>query len=462
MSQAQQQKTFSNGRGASGPARAPLYNMKAVVMETGINATTIRAWERRYGLPDPQRTAGGHRQYSLRDIQTLKWLTARQDEGMSISHAVELWQRLEADGRDPLRHHEAGPPPPEPYTPPPVAGNQIDALRQAWIKACLRLDRRQAEQVLNDAFGRFAPETVVVELLQKGMVAIGLGWYRGDYSIQQEHFASELTLRRLETLIAGTLVPTRPEQIVIACAPEDQHTISPLFLNYLLRRDGWDVLFLGANVPALEIARTASQVDSDLVIVSAQQLQTAATLAEAARRVSAAGQMVAYGGSIFNYLPPLRQYVAGHFLGQTLVDVPRVVARLLEERPPTPETPPIGPDYRRALRHFRQRRALIESHVWASYVANGWSDLDQDEGEPTGRDILTEMNRDVAESILAALRLGDMEVLPTDIDWLAHVLIGYRQSLEQVGQYIQVYRQAATVHLSEPGAPILDWLNRIG
>ena len=49
-----------------------VYNIKAVVLETGLKPPTIRAWERRYGLPSPQRTEGGHRQYTQRDIDTLK------------------------------------------------------------------------------------------------------------------------------------------------------------------------------------------------------------------------------------------------------------------------------------------------------------------------------------------------------------------------------------------------------
>lgn len=53
----------------------PAFNLKVVLKETGIAADTLRAWERRYGLPMPQRSAGGHRLYSQRDIETIKWLT---------------------------------------------------------------------------------------------------------------------------------------------------------------------------------------------------------------------------------------------------------------------------------------------------------------------------------------------------------------------------------------------------
>ena len=80
----------------------PAYNLKVVLKETGLAADTLRAWERRYGLPVPQRTAGGHRLYSQRDIETIKWLMKRQAEGLSISRAVDMYNDLLASGSDPL------------------------------------------------------------------------------------------------------------------------------------------------------------------------------------------------------------------------------------------------------------------------------------------------------------------------------------------------------------------------
>ncbi len=80
----------------------PAFNLKVVLKETGLTADTLRAWERRYGLPVPQRTAGGHRLYSQRDIETIKWLMKRQTEGLSISRAVDMWKEQLASGVDPL------------------------------------------------------------------------------------------------------------------------------------------------------------------------------------------------------------------------------------------------------------------------------------------------------------------------------------------------------------------------
>ncbi|MBK7217041.1 MAG: MerR family transcriptional regulator [Candidatus Promineofilum sp.] len=121
--------------------RTPTYNPKAVVRETGLKPDTLRAWERRYGVPEPDRSGGGHRLYSQQDINTLKWLLARQREGMSISRAVSLWRSLSEEGARPVPR-----PPPGAATmsrrsiayrrPPVEVGSAIAGLRQAWIDAC--------------------------------------------------------------------------------------------------------------------------------------------------------------------------------------------------------------------------------------------------------------------------------------------------------------------------------------
>ena len=118
--------------------REAIYNLKSVVRETGVKPDTLRAWERRYGLPEPARTAGGHRLYSQRDIKIIKWLLARQQEGLRIKGAVELWRSLEADGQEPLQ--------PQPTSAvsfaPETVGQTIAELRQGWVTACLAFDER--------------------------------------------------------------------------------------------------------------------------------------------------------------------------------------------------------------------------------------------------------------------------------------------------------------------------------
>ena len=83
-------------------SKRPRYNLNLVLQETGIKADTLRAWERRHQLPIPERSAGGHRLFSDFDIATIKWLQSKQNEGMRISQAVDLWRQIEGEGQNPL------------------------------------------------------------------------------------------------------------------------------------------------------------------------------------------------------------------------------------------------------------------------------------------------------------------------------------------------------------------------
>ena len=142
----------------------PRFNLKAVVQQTGLKPDTLRAWERRYGLPTPERSSGGHRLYSQYDVDTIKWLIARQREGLSIKRAVELWRQIEAEGRNPLQVATPIGTPAGPTLVPHPAGEAVAQLRQLWIDACLAYDEQRAEQLLNQAFALYSPETVAIEL----------------------------------------------------------------------------------------------------------------------------------------------------------------------------------------------------------------------------------------------------------------------------------------------------------
>ena len=186
----------------------PAYNLKVVLKETGLAADTLRAWERRYGLPMPQRTAGGHRLYSQRDIETIKWLMKRQEEGLSISRAVDLWnEQLCLRHGSPGRCHSAIPCSastlPIPYQP----ETTLDSIREGWISACLEFSESAAEQTLNQAFSMFPVEAVCMDVLQKGLSEIGDHWYSNAASVQQEHFASALAMRRLDALLSASPYP---------------------------------------------------------------------------------------------------------------------------------------------------------------------------------------------------------------------------------------------------------------
>ena len=425
---------------------APAYNLKAVIRETGLKPDTLRAWERRYGMPKPERTPGKHRLYSGRDIDTLKWLIARQQAGMSISRAVELWRSLAADGQDPLESSPVASTA-RVATAALASGDAIADLRAAWVSACTDYDERRAESVLTQAFALYPAETVCVHVLQKGLSGIGQGWYEGSVTVQQEHFASALALRRLDALLAATPAPTRSGRILVACPAHEEHTFAPLLITFLLRRHGWDVPFLGANVPLARLESALTSTRSRLVVASAQQLRTAATLLDMAHLLRREKVALAFGGLIFNRLPGLRDRIPGHFLGESLEEAPQAVERIMESPLPAPAAEPASPERQAALADYRARRPQIEVDVLTDIAP-----------EVRQHNYLDVAAGNLAREIEAALILGDMEFIGSDIAWIEGLLFNHGIPRDVLHRFLGAYRQAVESHMGAVGAPIASWL----
>ena len=428
----------------------PRFNLKAVVQQTGLKPDTLRAWERRYGLPTPERSSGGHRLYSQHEVDTIKWLIARQREGLSIKRAVELWRQVEAEGRDPLQAATAMATPAASTLVPHPAGETVAQLRQQWIDACLAYDEQRAEQLLNQAFALYSPETVALELLQRAVAEIGEGWYKGDVTVQQEHFCSSLAVRRLETLVMAAPPPIRPGRILAACPPEEDHVIGLLLLTFLLRRRGWEVVYLGANVPVEKLETTVAVIQPQLVIMAAQQLHTAAALKETAQALQQTKVPLAYGGLIFNLLPALRERIPGHFLGEQLEAVPQRVESLMAAPRPVPMPKTVADVCLEALEHFQERQSFIEAHVIQALNSAG-----------SAHNHLALANRELGLNIGAALALGDMDYLGTDIEWVTGLLSNHRLPVEALYGYLDVYRQTVSEQLDERGQPIINGLGKL-
>jgi DNA-binding transcriptional MerR regulator len=420
--------------------RIPAFNLKAVLKETGLKADTLRAWERRYGLPEPERSAGGHRLFSQRDIDTLKWLIARQEEGLAISRAVDMWRGLVEQGQDPLQVMPIGP---TPDTHPFPRGIAVDELRKSWIQACKAFDEARAEQLLTQAFAQYPPETVCLDILVKGLSEIGEAWYLGEVSVQQEHLASSLAMRRIEALLTAAPPPSYPGTTLILCPPHDEHTFSPLVLTYLLRRRGRMAIFLGANVPLQRFAETIQALKPQLVVITAQDLRTAASLLSFHKLLDSEDIPLAYGGLVFNMIPELRDRIPGHFLGETIGEAPDAVETLLTKAPAKVQARSLSDEYQRAHRTFVQNHAAL-----VAQLTDGLQQLDIDPQHLTGA------NLHLTEDIIAALQLGNLKFLAQNMTWIKGLIKNYGIPADALDHYINVYQDAIKKVMGDDGAVV--------
>lgn len=304
-----------------------------------------------------------------------------------------------------------------------------------------------SEQVLNQAFSMFPVESVCVEVLQKGMTEIGDMWYQNRASVQQEHFASALAIRKLDALLSASPAPTRDQTVLVGCPSEEWHTFTPLLLSLLLRRRGLNVLYLGANVPVSQLSETVKNSRVNLVVLIAQLLTSAATLQQTTVALSWQNIPVAFGGRIFSVRPELAAYIPGLFLGRNLITALDEIEVILSSRARQRQVKAALPDHAEALQAFLLKRPQIEMDVKKS--------LEKLPILP--EDVQTGVHF-LGQNITAALQLGDVSHVSAEVDWLKGLLQAHGSADGQLIGFMQSYAQAVDQNMNGKGDPVTRWL----
>lgn len=305
---------------------APKHTIKTVCAQTGILPVTLRAWERRYKLLQPRRTSGNYRLYSDRDIALLRWIKSRMDVGTTIGRVADEFHAMRRAGQWP----DVAPTP----TPAPLVASATppDAYRQRLYVALVAMNEARAAEVLREAHALFDLNSICLSLIQPCLYEIGEAWYRGEIRIATEHFASHYLRGRLLTLFQTYPMRHSAPRLVVGCAPNEFHDIGSLMLALFLRREGYRVEFIGADVHLEDLSEYAHAQRPALICLSANSEAAARGLRQMDARLAGMRPRprFAFGGRIFNLKPSLRTIVPGLFLGE---DAGQAVARVREFLP---------------------------------------------------------------------------------------------------------------------------------
>jgi hypothetical protein len=159
---------------------------------------------------------------------------------------------------------------------------------------------------------------------------------------------------------------------------------------------------------------------------------------------------LAYGGRIFNLIPDLRRRIPGHYLGERLDFAPKMAEQLLTSSLPVPEAELVSDEYKKALDVYRSGKTLLEAEVWRRLELSG-----------IRPEHLSIANEALSRNIMAALALGDIDFLCTDIAWVEELLDNHKIPREILGDYMKTYLHAAERHLEDGGQQIIQWLTRL-
>jgi len=308
-------------------SKDPKYTIKIVSERTGVRAVTLRAWERRYNLLEPQRMENNYRLYSERDIQVVRWITHRMDDGLSISNAVREYQGLRYEGIWPeaLPTITAPEPSQKPSFPP-------ERYAEMLYTAFINHDEEQAKDIIDTVQSMFDLKVIFFEIFSPCLYKIGDAWYRGEIRITTEHKASAFIRGILMQLLGAFPVYSQAPKILTGCGPEEYHEIAPLMLAVLLRREGYQVEFLGADLPVVDLVAYAEDVTPDMIILSAGFDFTARPLFKMQAMLDKlpVKPLLGYGGRYFNENPKAHEKMGGVFLGSNLDEAIQNVHNILD------------------------------------------------------------------------------------------------------------------------------------
>jgi DNA-binding transcriptional MerR regulator len=234
----------------------------------GVSTDLLRAWERRYGLLRPTRSEGGFRLYSPQDEQRVALMRDHLERGLSAAQAARLI--LDETERRPDES--------------PALARGAESLRQALDA----LDESAAHTALDTLLANLSLETVLGEVVMPYLHELGERWERGEASVADEHFASNLLRGRLLGLARGWDRGLGPRAL-LACAPGEQHDLALIVFGLALRERGWRITYLGPDTPIDSLENAARTLEPAAVVIAVTTPQrlagTEASLRKVARSV---------------------------------------------------------------------------------------------------------------------------------------------------------------------------------
>jgi len=263
--------------GGSGGS-ASLLRIGELSRRSGVGVDTLRAWERRYGVFEPERSEGGFRLYSPADEERARTMRGLIDQGLSAAQAAAVVR----EGQAPKAPQPGG------------AAILPEAAAEELLKAIKELDEESANRILDEVFAGLSFDAIAEEVLLPTLREIGEGWTRGEVSVGQEHFATNFLRGRLLGFGRGWMTGIGPVA-VLACPEGERHDLGLIVFGLALRARGWRIAYLGAETPLASVAETAGSIDADLVVLSVLSPEPLDAVRDDLRRL-AKGRTVALGG----------------------------------------------------------------------------------------------------------------------------------------------------------------------
>ena len=241
-----------------------MYSITAVCKLTGLNSSTIRTWERRYGLSSVVRAGNGRRLYTEEQVQYLKAIAGLVAQGHAISDLADMTL-------DQLVQARAG-------TTPSTA-DASSPYHQGLLSFLKENDLIGFRRRLSDVLAFLAPSEAVSSVISPLLRDIGDMWQAGTISIFQEHMATAVIKQLILTAASARGTAQAGRRLLFTTLEGEHHEIGLLCAWYIAKAANFDAIYLGPHLPAAEIEMAAQVFKVDVVVIActASQDATAST-----------------------------------------------------------------------------------------------------------------------------------------------------------------------------------------
>ena len=231
------------------PSAEPL-PIRALASLTGVNPVTLRAWERRYGLLRPERTASGRRVYGHEHVELVRRVLALTSRGIPIG---QVRAALEAAPAEPA---------------PASRADAWHARLELMAGAITRLDEGELDHLYDEVLAVHPVEQVTRRLLVPLLVRLGERWRDLPGAIAEEHFFATYMRSKLGARLLHRTRYAEGPRLLAACAPGEQHEIGLLLFALEAREAGMRPVILGADTPFDEVAAAQARARCDAIVIS--------------------------------------------------------------------------------------------------------------------------------------------------------------------------------------------------
>ena len=241
------------------------YNIKMAAKLSGVPELSIRSWERRYSALTPHRTDSNRRLYSESEIEKLVLLRKLIEYGHHIGSLANLSIN---DLTDLLGKSEINETSLKGKSTDTDSANECNLCINECLDAIRKYDDKILESILNEASVKFSQFNFVEGIILPLMEKVGDYWREGLLRVSHEHFTS-VTIRKLLSNLSDGYLIGRSAPRILATTPEGQyHEIGAIIATNLAASDGWQTSYLGASLPAEDIASAVKQLNVQCIFLS--------------------------------------------------------------------------------------------------------------------------------------------------------------------------------------------------